>query len=181
MADPDVADVVELELRRGRQHHVGHGRRGRHEDLGDGEEVELHEGLVGQPAVGIREHGVAAHHVGAADGVRDVLQDRLAEKGRSVRHETRDDAVEVSDHLLALVGDEVGPDHGRQALHLGVPGVDVSAGDIEISVIAMRQIRARVVSKVCVLCSMGFPTGWLRAWQPRRHGRPGGWYRPAPR
>ncbi|OPY08390.1 MAG: hypothetical protein A4E67_00985 [Syntrophaceae bacterium PtaB.Bin038] len=39
----------------------------------------------------------------------------------------------VADHLLALVGDEVGPHQGRQAQHLGVAGVDVAAGDVEVA------------------------------------------------
>ena len=132
VADAVVADVVHLVLVGHGEDDVGHGGRGRHEDLRDGDEIEALERLVGKPAVGPGDHRIRAHPVVAADGIGRPLQDGLSEIRRGDGHEPRDNAVMGADHLRALVGDEVGADKRGQAHDLGVTGVDVAAGDLEI-------------------------------------------------
>ena len=86
-----------------------------------------HEGFIGERAVRPGHHGIGAHAVVAPDGIGYPFEDRLAEKGRGDRHQPRDDAVVGADHLLALVGDEIGPDEFAQSHDLRVVGIDVAA------------------------------------------------------
>ncbi len=121
-----MTDVVELELARHGEDDVRHGRRWGHEQVRHGHEVQLFEGLIGHGAVGVGHEGVGAHGVEPPDRVGDILQDGLPEKSGGDGHEPGDDPVVGAQHLLPLLGDEIGPDELPEAHDPGIHGLHVS-------------------------------------------------------
>ena len=128
-----MADIVKLELTGDRQDDIRHRCRGRHEQIRHGQKIEFRECLIGLAAVGVGQHGVAAHHVGRPDRVGNILQDGLAEKSRGDGHEPGDDTMMSADHLFGLGGNEVGPDQRSQSDNLRIMGLHVAAWNIEVA------------------------------------------------
>jgi len=128
-----MTDIVEFEGGGCGKHDVGEGCRGGHEDVGDGKEVELHEGIIGHSALCIGKERIGPLHVGALDGVGDPFQDRPSEIGGRHGHHLRYGVKGGVEHLRSLGGHQIGSDELTQTHDVGVVALNVAPLDVEVA------------------------------------------------